>query len=190
MASCKLLLLVHTNKPGYSWEWESSGILSCLPSLWTPRGLLSGGHTLRTSSTCFRLKLFSVGHGLSIKIYFQGVWVFLTFVCKRNVFQVLSMKSDRLYSVVLNRSKTSKSKVKKVILWFILNPLLRSEQGYAGPHRVTEREREHWPGEQQDLRHRDGMLLSTLTLITYWPWYWVLTMILTMILSTDHDIDN
>merc|ERR1712079_880526 len=40
----------------------------------------------------------------------QGVWVFLTFVCKRNVFQVVSMKSDRLYSVVLNRSKSSQNK--------------------------------------------------------------------------------
>ena len=30
----------------------------------------------------------------------QGVWVFLTFVCKRNVLQVILRKRDRLYTVV------------------------------------------------------------------------------------------
>ena len=29
----------------------------------------------------------------------QGVWVFLTFVCKRNVLQVVLRKRDRLYSM-------------------------------------------------------------------------------------------
>ena len=29
----------------------------------------------------------------------QGVWVFLTFVCKRNVLQVVLRKRDRLYSI-------------------------------------------------------------------------------------------
>ena len=30
----------------------------------------------------------------------QGVWVFFTFVCKRNVLKVVLKKSDHLYSVV------------------------------------------------------------------------------------------
>ena len=38
----------------------------------------------------------------------QGVWVFLTFVCKRNVLQVVTMKSDRLYSALIDKSKSSK----------------------------------------------------------------------------------
>ena len=36
----------------------------------------------------------------------QGVWVFITFVCKRNVIQVITMKKDRLYSAVMNRSRS------------------------------------------------------------------------------------
>jgi len=35
----------------------------------------------------------------------QGVWVFLTFVCKRNVLQVVTKKRDALYSVVKNKVK-------------------------------------------------------------------------------------
>ena len=33
----------------------------------------------------------------------QGVWVFIIFVCKRNVVQVLLKKKDRLYSTVAAR---------------------------------------------------------------------------------------
>ena len=44
----------------------------------------------------------------------QGVWVFLTFVCKRNVLQVILRRRDRLYSVVLQRSR-SRSKSSKNI---------------------------------------------------------------------------
>merc|ERR1712186_114040 len=36
----------------------------------------------------------------------QGVWVFLTFVCKRNVFQVILRRRARLYSAVLLRSRS------------------------------------------------------------------------------------
>jgi len=36
----------------------------------------------------------------------QGVWVFLTFVCKKNVLQVILRKRDRLYSAVLQRSRS------------------------------------------------------------------------------------
>ena len=37
--------------------------------------------------------------------YIQGVWVFLTFVCKRNVLQVITKGRDELYSVVKNKVK-------------------------------------------------------------------------------------
>lgn len=40
----------------------------------------------------------------------QGVWVFITFVCKRNVIQVITMKKDRLYSAVMNRSRSGQNK--------------------------------------------------------------------------------
>merc|ERR1739848_890533 len=36
----------------------------------------------------------------------QGVWVFLTFVCKKNVLQVILRKRDRLYTAVLQRSRS------------------------------------------------------------------------------------
>jgi len=36
----------------------------------------------------------------------QGVWVFITFVCKRNVFRVVTRRADRLYSEIV-RSKSS-----------------------------------------------------------------------------------
>ena len=39
----------------------------------------------------------------------QGVWVFLTFVCKRNVLQVILRKRDRLYTVVRQRTRTRSS---------------------------------------------------------------------------------
>ena len=33
-------------------------------------------------------------------LFTQGVWVFFTFVCKRNVLKVILKKSDHLYSMV------------------------------------------------------------------------------------------
>ena len=40
----------------------------------------------------------------------QGVWVFLTFVCKRNVLQVILRRRDKLYSAVLQRARSKSSK--------------------------------------------------------------------------------
>ena len=66
-------------------------------------------------------------------------------------------------------SSTDQSQVslifESLIPGFILNPLVRSEQGHEGPHLALKgREPDHGPGEQQDLRHGDGMLLSALTI--------------------------
>jgi len=46
----------------------------------------------------------------------QGVWVFLIFVCKRNVLQVVSNRSDRLYSVILERTKSNQPMILKRML--------------------------------------------------------------------------
>ena len=48
----------------------------------------------------------------------QGVWVFLTFVCKKNVLQVILRKRDRLYSAVLQRSRSKSSKISDLASYF------------------------------------------------------------------------
>ena len=40
----------------------------------------------------------------------QGVWVFFTFVCKRNVVKVILKKSDHLYSMVRKSTMDSAGK--------------------------------------------------------------------------------
>jgi len=42
----------------------------------------------------------------------QGVWVFLIFVCKRNVLKVILKKSDKLYSTVRRNSLSGTSRVR------------------------------------------------------------------------------
>ena len=52
------------------------------------------------------LQVYETYQKITDKQMFQGVWVFMTFVCKRNVIEVITLKRDRLYSAVLNRSKS------------------------------------------------------------------------------------
>jgi hypothetical protein len=44
------------------------------------------------------LNMLQAGNLLPLPACFQGVWVFLTFVCKRNVLKVVTRRSDHLYS--------------------------------------------------------------------------------------------
>jgi len=56
----------------------------------------------------FELLTFAVGEAASEEVFYftdvlnmlQGVWVFLTFVCKKNVIKVVTRKTDKLYSEV------------------------------------------------------------------------------------------
>merc|ERR1719251_739688 len=45
----------------------------------------------------------------------QGVWVFLTFVCKRNVLQVILRKRDKLYSAVLQRARSKSTATNQTV---------------------------------------------------------------------------
>merc|ERR1719300_1453585 len=57
----------------------------------------------------------------------QGVWVFLTFVCKRNVLQVVLRKRDRLYSIARQMTINKSAQ----------NPLMRGESSETGKTRGT-----------------------------------------------------
>ena len=95
------------NYSGYFSVWESFGT-----SKWFLSTVEENGPQWRMSSTCCRSAGFIIIINLLISV--QGVWVFLTFVCKKNVFQVILRKRDRLYSAVLQRSRSKSSKNRKL----------------------------------------------------------------------------
>ena len=73
----------------------------------------------------------------------QGVWVFLTFVCKRNVLQVILRKRDRLYTVVRQMTIDKSSEWEEKNIPFnenisdANNPLMRDESTDPERKRVT-----------------------------------------------------
>ena len=96
--------------------WESFGTSKWFLSIMEENGL-----QWRMSSTCCRSAgiIVNINLLISLHLHLQGVWVFLTFVCKRNVLQVILRKRDRLYSAVLQRSRTKSSKISNIEKYFL-----------------------------------------------------------------------
>ena len=89
-------------------EWESFGILKSWHFLLI-RIQITNGCIWEIFSIWCRYLFYFLGkktiNQIPLLSYIQGVWVFLTFVCKRNVLQVITKGRDELYSVVKNKVK-------------------------------------------------------------------------------------